>query len=65
MAMPYVQFGFNVIMNIYMMYLFYFWCVLLSVREIFPHLDQSHDEILIRYKGFGIVFSQKLEHSKN
>ena len=28
-----------------------------SVREIFSHLDTSHDEILIRYKGIGIVFS--------
>ena len=26
---------------------FYIWCVIRSVREIFPHLDTSHDEILI------------------
>ena len=52
MAMPYVQFGFNVRCEYYInVFLFYFWWVLLSVREIFPHLDASHDEILIRYKG--------------
>ena len=58
MVMPYVQFGFNVRCEyLHDVCLFYFWCVLLSVREIFPHLDTSHDEILIRYKGIGIVFS--------
>ena len=57
MAMPYVQFGFNVRCEyLHNVCLFYFWCGLLSVREIFPHLDASHDGILIRYKGIGIVF---------
>ena len=58
MAMPYVQLGFNVRCEyLYNVCLFYFLCVLLSVREIFPYLDTSHDEILIRYKGIGIVLS--------
>ena len=58
MAMPDVQFGFNVRCEyLHDVCLFYFWCVLLSVREIFPHLDTSYDEILITYKGIGIVSS--------
>ena len=50
MAIPYVQFGLMLVVNIYMFVCcFYFWCVLRSVCEISPHLDTSHDEILIRF----------------
>ena len=50
MALRYVQFGFNVKCEyLHDVCLFYFWRGLLSVCEIFPHLDTSHDEILIRY----------------
>ena len=51
--MPYVQFSFNVRCEyLHDVCLVYFWCVLRSVRKIFPHLDTSYDDILIRYKGF-------------
>ena len=49
-AMPYVQFGLSVRCEyLHDVCLFYFWCVLRAVREIFPLLDMSHDEKLIRY----------------
>ena len=62
MAKSYVQFSFNVRCE----YL-HDVCFISGefVREIFAHLDTTQDEILIRYKGIGIVFSKKLEHSKN
>ena len=55
--MPDVQSSLNVRCESLHVCLFLYGCVVRSVRKIFTYLETSHDEILILYKGTGIVFS--------